>query len=111
MTSVAAGEHPDSTLPITSEPRYSNAAEVFFQPITMTQVDPNRHFNCDGTIAFIQRLMKTHAEDAPNRGVDFLVAQAANHWGMNPNFRPEVSNAPIHIVLAIRHTLPFCARS
>ena len=41
MTSVAAGEFPDSTVPITGEPKYTDSAEVYLQPMRMEQVDPD----------------------------------------------------------------------
>ena len=85
MTSVAAGEFPNSTVPITGEPKYTDSTTVYFQPVTMEQVDPKNRFNRDATIEFVKDLIKKHAQEAPKRGVDFLVAVAAKHWGMDPN--------------------------
>ena len=85
MTSVAAGALPDSTVPITGEVKLTDSTELYLRPMTMTQIDPENHFNRDGTIAFVQDVIKKHAEAAPDRGVDFLVGVAANHWGMDPN--------------------------
>ena len=85
MTSVAAGEFPNSTVPITGEPKYTDAAVAFFQPVTMDQVDPNNRFDRDATIEFIKGLIKMHAEAASEHGADHLVASAARHWNMSPN--------------------------
>ena len=79
MTSVAAGEVPDSTVPITGEPKYTDATAVYLQPVTMEQVDPKNRFNRDATIEFVQSLIKKHAEGASEHGADFLVNSAARH--------------------------------
>ena len=109
MTSVAAGEFPDSTVPITGEPKYTDSAEVYLQPMRMEQVDPDNHFHRDATIGFVQDLIKQHAEAAPDRGVDFLVDVAAKHWGMNRN--DPWYNTPIHIVPTHASTLQVLALS
>jgi hypothetical protein len=85
MTSVDAGEFPNSTVPITGEPKYTDAAVVYFQPVTMEQVDPYNRFDRDATIAFIKDVMKMHAEAASDHGADYLVNSAAKHWNMSPN--------------------------
>ena len=109
MTSVAAGALPDSTVPITGEVKLTDSTELYLRPMTMTQIDPENHFNRDGTIAFVQDVIKKHAEAAPDRGVDFLVGVAANHWGMNPT--DPWYNTPIHIVPTHRSTLQVLALS
>lgn len=109
MTSIAAGALPDSTVPITGEPKLTDSAELYLRPITTTEVDPDNHFNRDGTVAFIQDLVKQHAEAAPDRGVDFLVEVAAKHWGMNRN--DPGYNTPIHIVPTHASTLQVLALS
>ena len=54
ITSVAAGEFPNSTVPITGEPKYTDATVMYFQPVTMDQVDPKNRFNRDATIEFVK---------------------------------------------------------
>ena len=85
MTSAAAGEFPNSTVPITGEPKYTDATVMYFQPVTMDQVDPNNRFDRDATIEFIKGVIKMHAEAAPDHGADHLVTSAARHWNMSPN--------------------------
>jgi hypothetical protein len=85
MTSVAAGEFPNSTVPITGEPKYTDSTVAYFQPVTMEQVDPDNRFNRDATIEFVKGLIKMHAEAASEHGADYLVNSAAKHWNMSPN--------------------------
>ena len=108
MTSVAAGEFPNSTVPITSEPKYTDASTVYFQPVTIEQVDPKHRFNRDATIEFVQNIIKKHAEGAPEHGSDFIVNSAARHWNMSPN-DPRFPTHPSTLRSQPR-TFPHCAR-
>ena len=108
MTSVAAGEFPNSTVPITGEPKYTDSTTVYFQPVTMEQVDPKNGFNRDATNEFVQNLIKKHAEGAPEHGSDFIVNQAAKHWNMSPN-DPRFPTHPSTLRSQPR-TFPHCAR-
>ena len=109
MTSIAAGALPDSTVPITGEPKLTDSTELYFRPLKTTEVDPDNHFNRDGTIAFVQDLIRQHAEAAPDRGVDTLADIAAKHWNMNRN--DPWYDTPIHIVPTHASTLQVLALS
>ena len=109
MTSVAAGEFPDSTVPITGEPKYTDSAEVYLQPMRMEQVDPDNHFHRDATVGFVQDLIKKHAEEAPKHGVDFLVKSATKHWNMSPN-DPRVPTHPSPLRSQPTHLSTLCSR-